>query len=229
MPAPYRKLFDDCQSALNSHLGFDAGALPLARHLAAAFDAPLFYSTTSRLLVDLNRSLRHPALHAHNVRNGPHALRQRIVERHYQPFRSEVERSIRQNIAAGRRILHLSSHSFTPELEGVRRDADIGLLYDPARLGERSLCRAWQARLQQHAPELTVRRNYPYRGSADGFTTYLRRRYPATHYLGIELEINQRHVGQGAKAWRRLREILVIGLSEAIESEQFLGAMQAMT
>jgi len=35
-----------------------------------------------------------------------------------------------------------------------------------------------------------VRFNYPYLGKADGFTTYLRKQFPA-NYMGIELEVNQ--------------------------------------
>jgi hypothetical protein len=41
-----------------------------------------------------------------------------------------------------------------------------------------------------------VRRNYPYRGTADGFTTYLRRQFSARKYLGIELEVNQSLLGR---------------------------------
>lgn len=38
---------------------------------------------------------------------------------------------------------------------------------------------------------LRIRRNYPYRGNADGFITALRRTYDACNYLGFEVEINQ--------------------------------------
>jgi predicted N-formylglutamate amidohydrolase len=40
-------------------------------------------------------------------------------------------------------------------------------------------------------PQLKIRSNYPYLGNADGFTTYLRKRFQK-NYLGIELEINQK-------------------------------------
>jgi hypothetical protein len=35
-----------------------------------------------------------------------------------------------------------------------------------------------------------VRRNYPYRGAADGLTTSLRRKLNTPRYLGIEIEVN---------------------------------------
>jgi predicted N-formylglutamate amidohydrolase len=93
-------------------------------------------------------------------------------------------------------------HSFTPELNGKVRTADVGLLYDPTRDAERELCRRWQkALLTQIAAtrgdrtniwsDYRIRRNYPYRGSSDGLTTTLRRVFPALAYIGIELEVNQ--------------------------------------
>ena len=39
-------------------------------------------------------------------------------------------------------MIHLSSHSFTPELDGKVRKADIGLIYDPARQREGGSVRA---------------------------------------------------------------------------------------
>ena len=63
IPSPYRDLFHAHQALLDSHRGFDPGALIMAKALATAFAAPLVASTVSRLLVDLNRSVGHPRLH----------------------------------------------------------------------------------------------------------------------------------------------------------------------
>ena len=95
---------------------------------------------------------------------------------------------------AGRRVVHVSSHSFTPVLDGRRRNADIGLLYDPARPGERALCARWTRTLGARVKPLRVRRNYPYEGKNDGLTSHLRRRFSAAQYVGVEIEINQKHV-----------------------------------
>lgn len=43
----------------------------------------------------------------------------------------------------------------------------------------------------RRAPELRVRRSYPYLGKTDGHATFLRRKYPTTSYVGVELEVNQ--------------------------------------
>ncbi len=98
----------------------------------------------------------------------------------------------------GERALHISVHSFTPVLRGVRRSADIGLLYDSRRILEKELVKSWLWTLSLESPH-RVRRNYPYLGRSDGFTTALRRQFPAARYLGIELEINQRLLTSAAQ------------------------------
>jgi hypothetical protein len=60
-----------------------------------------------------------------------------------------------------------------------------------------------------------VRRNYPYRGYADGLTTWLRKRYPDPAYAGIELEINQKYPLGTAPKWRELRKLLLATLERA--------------
>ncbi|MHB0974227.1 MAG: N-formylglutamate amidohydrolase [Thiobacillus sp.] len=216
IPPRYRVLFAGFEALLRSHRGYDPGALAVARKLARALDAPLFVSTTSRLLIDLNRSIGHPKLYSEATRDAPAVVRRDILDRHYLPYRSAVEAHVAAAIARGTRVIHLASHSFTPVLDGVVRNADIGLLYDPARAGEAELCRRWQARLKSQAPGLKVRRNYPYTGRSDGFTAYLRRRFPADVYVGIELEINQKHVLHGGHRWRALQNRVIESLHHAM-------------
>jgi predicted N-formylglutamate amidohydrolase len=216
IPTPYRELFLDHQAVLSSHQGFDPGALTMASTLATAFAAPLVSSTVSRLLVDLNRSVGHPRLHIESVRNQQVDLRQQIVQHYYQPYRAEVEQLVRQSIADHGEVIHLSSHSFTPELNGHVRNADIGLLYDPARPGEMALCEHWKSALKNCAPDLKVRRNYPYAGKGDGLTTWFRRQLSPSVYIGIELEINQKHIIRRGLHWTALRKVIVASLVKAL-------------
>ena len=219
IPAAYRALFAGHGEVLRSHRAYDPGALRMARDLAAALNAPLHACTVSRLLIELNRSPRHARLYSEFTRDAGAELRRELLDRYYLPYRDAVETRIGELTASGLRVVHLSSHSFTPELDGAVRDADVGLLYDPRRGGERALCREWRLALARHAPGLKVRMNYPYAGTADGFTTYLRRRFPGTDYLGIELEINQRHAASGP-AWRALREAVIASLRQALQTGQ---------
>ncbi len=216
IPSRYRHLFPGCEALLKSHRGYDAGALAMARDLAGVLAAPLFFSTTSRLLIDLNRSIGHPRLYSEFTRCAPSALRREILERYYLPYRSRAEADIAESVARGGRVIHISSHSFTPVLDGEVRKADIGLLYDPARSGELELCERWQASLKALLPGLKVRRNYPYAGKADGLTAYLRRRFQPGDYAGVELEINQKHVFKGGRHWQLLRAGVVGALRQAL-------------
>ena len=215
IPARYRALFRKHRSRLESHRGYDPGALAVARDFAAAFHAELVYSTTSRLLVELNRSPGHPQLFSAITSALPEEERRRVLERYYLPYREWVESQVRLAVERGRRILHVSCHSFTPKLDGVERQADVGLLYDPRRPAEARFCAAWRSELKSADPRLVVRRNYPYRGYADGLTTWLRKRYPDPAYAGIELEVNQKHVLGSAPQWRELRKLLLSTLERA--------------
>ncbi|MGA7951795.1 MAG: N-formylglutamate amidohydrolase [Thiobacillaceae bacterium] len=220
IPAAYRDLFEPHQALLDSHRGFDPGALAMARALATALGAPLVASTVSRLLVDLNRSIGHPHLHFEASRKAHTDARQRILKRYYQPYRAQAERLVRQAIADHGRVIHLSSHSFTPELDSKVRNADIGLLYDPARPGEVDLCERWTTALKACAPDLAIRRNYPYAGKGDGLTAWFRRRLPPDAYVGIELEINQKHVFRAGPHWTAFRNAILDSLRTALASRR---------
>ncbi len=215
IPRRYRSLFRGHAVLLATHRGYDPGALVMAKALARALDAPLVSSTVSRLLIDLNRSLGHPQLFSTATRSTPAALRAQIIARHYLPYRAQVEAFVTHAVARGRRVIHLSSHSFTPELEGIVRRADVGLLYDPRRTGEVRLASRWKAALEAAAPSLRVRRNYPYAGKDDGLTSHLRRRFSARAYVGLELELNQKIVFAGGHRWRALRGALIESLRVA--------------
>jgi predicted N-formylglutamate amidohydrolase len=196
VPARHRALFAGAERTLASHRGWDAGALDVARRLARAWRAPLLPATTTRLLVDLNRSPHNPAVFSERTRSLPRAQREALLAQVHRPHWARV----RAELARGRgAVLHLAIHSFTPVLRGARRDFGIGILYDPARPRERSLARAWQRRLRAALPGIGVRRNAPYRGDSDGLTSALRVELPASRYLGFEIELNQRWIATAAQ------------------------------
>ena len=187
----------------------------MARALAGAFAAPLVSSTTSRLVIDLNRSIGHRQLYSAATRAVPPAVRAQIVAQCYAPYRVQVERLVRASVSRGRRVIHISSHSFTPVLDGRVRRADVGLLYHPDRPGEAQLCARWKAALADLVPGIRVRRNYPYAGRGDGLTSHLRLRFAPRAYVGIELEINQRIVHAADRRWTALRHALIESLRAA--------------
>jgi predicted N-formylglutamate amidohydrolase len=147
--------------------------------------------TWSRLLVESNRAPTNPRIWSRYTAGLPTEERARILERYWWPHRRDVQKAIRSVVASRCRAVHIAVHSFTPVLDGELRNADIGLLYDPRRSGEKALCTRWQKILEELDPKVRVRRNYPYSGVADGLTTWLRRRVSERNYVGVELEVNQ--------------------------------------
>jgi len=213
IPATYRHLFAVNSAVLDTHRGFDIGALEIARSISKSLKAPLHSAQTSRLLVDLNRSLHHRRLYSEFTRDCDDQTREQILNNYYHPYRQELEQQLRKMIAASGSVIHISVHSFTPVLDEQVRNADIGLLYDPARQREKEFCARLKSALDQSAIGV-IRLNYPYRGNADGLTTHLRRSLPASAYIGIEIEINQCRAVVDKKL---LSTVLTQSLQSAIE------------
>lgn len=207
MPGRYSGLFRRHQRLLSGHRGFDPGALELARRLARMLHCTLIAATTTRLLVDLNRSPTNRNVFSVISRELSRTEREHLLATCHRPHRDRVAERVDTMIATAGRVLHIAVHTFTPSLGGSPRRADVGLLYDPARSAERRLCGLWQHALANQGPRLVVRRNYPYRGNSDGLPTWLRRKRPDGAYLGIELEVSQRRCSNIATAQNIARQL----------------------
>jgi predicted N-formylglutamate amidohydrolase len=221
IPASFREVGQRAGAALETHRGYDPGSLDLGRYLAKTFAAPLLAGRCSRLLVELNRSLRHPALWSEFSRPLAPARKKALLDGYYTPYRQAVERNVRRAVDQGRTVIHLSIHTFTPVWKGQLRTADVGLLYDPGRSREKELCARWKAALAPLAPAWRVRFNYPYRGVADGLVTHLRKRFPSRNYVGIELELNQAFPLAGGRSWQEAKARLASTLKEVLARRTF--------
>jgi predicted N-formylglutamate amidohydrolase len=216
VPPRYAKLFRGEKELLASHRGWDPGALPLARFLARALNAPLRFVLTTRLLVDLNRSLGSPELFSEISGKLPAPERARILRCHYRPHRTGVEKVLRRWTARGAPALHLAVHTFTPVWKGKKREVEVGVLFDPRRTREKGFAEAWIEELGAALPGTKVRANEPYRGTDDGLTTEMRQRLPESHYLGIELEVSQRLAAGEASAARSRAVKILASLERAL-------------
>lgn len=181
--------------ALATHRGWDPGALPLARLLASRLRAPLRFSSMSRLVVDPNRSEGHEELFSQWSQTLPLPERRRLVTHYHRSHRLRVRRAVEAASNEGRRpVVHLAVHTFTPVLDGVEREVDVGILFDPTREFESRIAHVWRAAIRTRCPELRVCFNEPYDGRSDGLTSALRTTFDAEggpEYAGIELELNQ--------------------------------------
>lgn len=211
VPARWRGLFAGHGRELAGHRGWDPGTPELGRALARRLEAPLLVGRATRLLIDLNRSAGHPRRFSEFTRELPGSERQ-LIERdwwlpHWRAYRQFVD-------DASGPVVHIACHSFTPVLNGRERRVDVGLLYDPSRQPEKLFCERLRREIEARLPRLRVRMNAPYRGTANGLGQQHRRLFPADRLLSVELEVNQRLVGE--EDWPQTRAWLVDAVEAAL-------------
>jgi len=191
VPDAFAHCFAGQDNLLRTHEGYDLGAQDLAHDIADAVGVSLHDSHMTRLLVELNRSPRHPRLFSRFTKSLPPDDKQHILDVHWHPYRDRVMADIQAGLDAGKKVVHLSIHSFTPVFNDVERNCAFGLLYDPSR-EDKPTAHRWRDHLHQRLPGYRVRCNYPYTGVQDGFQPWLRRRFAGTDYVAVELETNNK-------------------------------------
>ncbi len=188
---------------LATHRGYDIGAYKVFSNLVKRLKPDFHCSGRfTRLVVDMNRSATSKTFFSEYTSVLPKSIKRHMVSL-WQKYREKIENFVAKVIPEKMRksekevpvkVIHLGIHSFTPVLNGVERDADVGILYDPSRPAETKLADIIIKNILEREPTLRVRRNYPYLGKSDGLTTTLRQKFgPA--YAGLEIEINQKLFG----------------------------------
>lgn len=194
IPSAYDGYFTKDYDILNTHRGYDIGADEIAGLLSEQFGLEYYKPFVSRLLIDCNRSLDNESLISTYIAPIDLVEKESIVAAFYKPYRDRVVERFTKLIENDKKILHLSIHSFTPVLDGVERSADIGVLYDPDRGIEQQFSEFLINAIVSVSKGYIVKTNYPYKGTDDGFTTFLRSLFTGEQYCGIEVEINQKIV-----------------------------------
>ena len=201
LPAAFKKVVP--AEVLKTHRAYDIGAVQVFRKLVK-FAKPEFNceGKFSRLFVDLNRTITNKSAFSDYLRNNENAKAEATA--YWNEYRAAIEKFVASSLSSPKRtasktraaksaptIIHLGIHSFTPVLNGKVRNTDIGILYDPARPQERAYANVIKAEIKRLYPTIKVRFNYPYKGTSDGLTTTLRKKF-GPRYVGIEIEINQK-------------------------------------
>ncbi len=179
---------------LQSQAGWDHGAFDIASRLSEAVGLPVHAGAFSRMFVDLNRPADHrdvipEVCYGAPVPGNVHLSagdRQARLDLFHAPFWQAVRRDVEARLVEGGEVLHLSSHSFAPELDPAGRAFDVGVLYDPAHTFEAEL--AERLMFQLRGAGLEVRANQPYSGTGPAVCTSLREALAGKRYAGIELE-----------------------------------------
>jgi predicted N-formylglutamate amidohydrolase len=185
---------------LASHRAYDIGAYNIFSILVKRLKPDFHCSSRfSRLVVDMNRSSTSKSFFSEFTVGLPSAIKAHMLSL-WEKYREKIETFVAKEIPASARkkekeaplkVIHLGIHSFTPVLNGVERDADVGILYDPSRPAEAKLAEILIKSIRERAPWLKIRKNYPYLGKSDGLTTTLRQKFGPS-YAGLEIEINQK-------------------------------------
>ena len=123
---------------LNEHIGWDLGALGVARGIAEQLDGHLVFGRYSRLAADLNRAPRDvtaiPVISDGVLIPGNLGLTReqrdgRLRDLH-NPYHEYVARFVTQALARGVSPVIVSVHSFTPTVSRISRPWQAGILWD---------------------------------------------------------------------------------------------------
>ena len=155
---------------------------------------PVHAGLFTRMFVDLNRPPDHPDVvpvvsYGAAVPGNAYLSkgdREARIATFHRPYWDAVRRDVNARLVDCGAVVHLSSHSFSPELDPVQRVYDIGVLYDPTHSFEAELSE--RLMFQLRAAGLNVRANQPYTGVGPAICTALRRELAGKRYAGIELE-----------------------------------------
>lgn len=187
---------------LESHVAWDPGALAVAQFMSDALDATLVYQRFSRLVYDCNRPPGAPGAmpeksEIHDIPGNVGLSEDERFARTaeiYIPFHKAVDDLVTERRTAGRNVVIVTVHSFTPVYHGKPRSVEIGILHDAdARLADAML---------GHAEDTSwnIARNEPY-GPEDGVTHTLRLHALRDGLLNVMIEIRNDliHNGNGQR------------------------------
>lgn len=210
MPKAVKNLGLDAK-ARKMHIAWDPGTAHIGAYLARQLKAPLQLANYSRLVVDLNRGedhadcMRDVSDHVRIPGNVGLTARQtkERLDALYWPYHDEITRQLDAVLSRKQVPLLLSIHSFTPEMDGVRRPWHIGVMWNR----HDKLSKRFVRTLKRDNPALEIGENKPYslKGSAGGKNT-IERHAEGRGLPYIIVEFRQDLVGtkRDAEQWAAL-------------------------
>jgi predicted N-formylglutamate amidohydrolase len=206
--------FGFAEDALQTHIAWDPGALPMARLLSARLDAPLVWPDVSRLIIDCNRAPDASSLIVVESEGQPapanRALsdeqRKRRLDRIHAPYHAAIDTCLSRRLAARLPTALIAMHSFTPVYLGKARPWQVGIVFDDDRRMADVLLSALKA-----DPALTVGINEPYSPADQVYYTVARHAGPRGIPAAM-IEIRNDEIGDeaGQRNWAaRFAKILL--------------------
>jgi predicted N-formylglutamate amidohydrolase len=154
------------KSQLSRHIGWDIGTEDIGRYMSKALDMPLVLAGYSRLVVDLNRAPDHREC---IIENSDHtkipaniglskAAREKRLKEIFWPYQKQVGKQVDRFVKKKQTPLLLAVHSFTPEMNQVRRHWHIAVLWNR----QEKIARKLIAEIRKNNPGILVGENEPY-------------------------------------------------------------------
>lgn len=124
--------------ARRCHLAIDIGAGKLTESIAKSLGVTAVIAQYSRLVIDCNRQLMDPGAFLEygdgilvpGNRNLTQEQKDARAEAIYWPYHNAIDDQIMRLRAIGPKPAFISIHSFTPVLNGIARDVQMGVLWD---------------------------------------------------------------------------------------------------
>ncbi len=220
-PPPYDTSLNVSDADKKAHIAWDPGALGVARGLSRALDAPLVFTTVSRLIIDCNREENRPdlipCLSETTEISGNRDLSQEEkasrIDLAHRPFHTAIDEVLDQRKDKGLPSAVVSIHSFTPVYKGQARPWEIGLIYET----DRRLADPVLADLRARG-DLTVGDNEPY-SPADGVYYTIHRHGEERQLPCLMIEIRNDEITTPEEE-ARWSELLAPVLAAAAETVQ---------
>jgi len=210
---------------LASHIAWDIGAQRVAEMLSDRLDATLVSQRFSRLAYDCNRPPEVDGAYPERseIYDVPGNVglsdcdKARRADALYHPFHQAIDTLLDARLAAGRSVILVTVHSFTPIYFGTRRAGHLGILHDEdSLLADAMLDASAALDLEQ------VLRNYPY-GPQDGVTHTLQRHGLTRQIANVMLEVRNDLISDeaGQTTWAgHIGELLEMSLERLNRERQ---------
>lgn len=156
------------------HIAWDPGTEHIGRFLSEKLDAPAYFATYSRIVVDVNRGANSPEcmreVYDHVVVPGNQKLSRSAKKQRVDEIFNPYHKNLAGLIAGFRKKKRIpaivSVHSFTPEMDGYKRPWHVGVLWNK----EDDIALQLIANLRQQNPGMIVGENEPYSLKAENLS-----------------------------------------------------------
>ncbi len=196
------------ETLLYRHIAWDIGAGDVTRRLAGLLDAPAVVASYSRLFIDPNRRLDHPAsivalsdgirIPGNETVDAGEAEQRAAFA--FRPYHDRVLAMIEATERHCAAAAILCIHSFTPIMDGVDRPWHIGILWNNDGRIARPLLEA----LSQN-PGLVVGDNKPYSGNdPPGYGLNVYGSGAGRPHVTVEIRQDLIDTHHGAEEWARI-------------------------